>query len=119
MFTHPDKYSWGISCEYLPGWPEPTEEEIIRLCLCHTSYLDKFLKLHISQTKKIFQFQKQPSVLESLFNKVAGLKACNFIKRGSDTATQVFFCEYCEIFKNTYSQENLGTSVSGIPAPYC
>ena len=44
-------------------------------------------------------------MLESLFNRVAGLKACNFIKRDSDTATQVFSCEYCEIFKNTYSKE--------------
>ena len=33
--------------EYLPGRPELTEEEIIRLCLCHTSYLHKFLKLYI------------------------------------------------------------------------
>ena len=49
MFAHPDKNSWRISYEYLPGWPEPTEEEI---CLCHTSYLHKFLKLHISQTKE-------------------------------------------------------------------
>ena len=32
--------------------PKPTEEETIRLFLCHTSYLHKFLKLHISQTKK-------------------------------------------------------------------
>ena len=33
------------------------------------------------------------------FNKIAGL-VCNFIKkRGSDTG--VFFCEFCEIFKNT------------------
>ena len=31
-FPHPYKYSWGISYEYLPGWPELTEKEIIRLC---------------------------------------------------------------------------------------
>ena len=34
-------------------------------------------------------------VLESLFNKVAGLKACNFIKK---TPTQVFSCEIFENF---------------------
>ena len=28
----------------------------------------------------------------------------NFIKK---TPTQVFYCEYCEIFKNTYFQEHL------------
>ena len=33
-FLHPDKYSWGFPNEYLPGWPKPIEEEIIRLCLC-------------------------------------------------------------------------------------
>ena len=32
------------------------------------------------------------------FNKITGLKACIFIKR--ETPTQVFFCEYCKIFKN-------------------
>ena len=42
----------GISYEYLPGWPEPAEKEIIRLCLYHTRYLHRFLKLYISQTKK-------------------------------------------------------------------
>ena len=46
--------SWRISCEYLLGRPEPTEEEIIRFCLCHTSYLHKFFKLHISQTNRFF-----------------------------------------------------------------
>ena len=39
-FPHPFKYSWRISYEYLPGWPEPTEEEIIRLCLRHTIFIN-------------------------------------------------------------------------------
>ena len=38
-FPHPYKYSWGISYEYLPGWPEPTKKEIIRLCLCDTIFI--------------------------------------------------------------------------------
>ena len=42
---------------------------------------------------------KKTPVLESLFNKVAALQPCNFIK---GTPTQVFACEYCEIVKNTY-----------------
>ena len=37
-------------------------------------------------------------MLESLFNKVAGLKVCNFIKKET---TPVFSCEYGGIFKNT------------------
>ena len=38
------------------------------------------------------------------FNKVAGLNACNFIK---ETPAQVFFCEFCEIFQNTFFKEHL------------
>ena len=29
-----------------------------------------------------------------------------------ETPTQVFFCEYCDIFKNTYFEKHLGTTVS-------
>ena len=36
-------------------------------------------------------------VLESVFNKVAGL----------ETPTQVLCCEYCEIFKNTFFEIQL------------
>ena len=50
-------------------------------------------------------------MLESLFNKVAGLQVCNFIKGDSTTD---FFCEYYKIFKNTYFEEHLGTAVSGL-----
>ena len=37
----------GISYEYQPGWLELPEEEIIRLCLYHTSYLHQLLMLYI------------------------------------------------------------------------
>ena len=36
-FPHSGKYSYEISHEY---WPEPTEEEIIRLCLCYTIFIN-------------------------------------------------------------------------------
>ena len=36
-----------------------------------------------------------------------GLKACNFIK--NETLAQVFCCEFCEIFKNSYFVEHLRT----------
>ena len=42
-------------------------------------------------------FDRKMSVLESFFNKVAGLKA----------ATKLFSCEYCEIFKNSFFMEHL------------
>ena len=38
-------------------------------------------------------------MLESLFNKVAGVQPGTLLKRD---ATQVFSCEICEIFKNTF-----------------
>ena len=36
-----------------------------------------------------------------------------------ETPTQVFSCEYCKIFKNTYFEENPGATGSAIPASYC
>ena len=38
-------------------------------------------------------------MLESLFNKVAGLKTFNLIKNHSNTGVS---CEYYKIFKNTF-----------------
>ena len=43
-------------------------------------------------------------MLDSLFDEVSGLKACNFIKRDSNTGVA---CEISEIFKSTYFQEGL------------
>ena len=43
------------------------------------------------------------------FNKVTG-GAGNFIKKL--TLAQVFFCEFCEIFKNTFFTEHLWTTAS-------
>ena len=43
-------------------------------------------------------------MLEPLFNKLAGQKACNFIKK---TPTQMFSCAYCEFFKNSVFIEHL------------
>ena len=42
-----------------------------------------------------------------LFNKVVG-RARNFIKR--KTLAQVFSCEFCQIFKNTFFTEQLWTT---------
>ena len=43
-------------------------------------------------TENFCNIHSKTPVLESLFNKVAGLKVCNFIKKS----------EYCEIFKNNF-----------------
>ena len=49
-------------------------------------------------------------VLESLFNKAAGLPVCKFIKK--ETPIQVFSCDYCKVFKKTYFEEYLRTAAS-------
>ena len=43
--------------------------------------------------------------LQSLFNKV----------KEKETSTQVFSCEYCEIFKNTNFEDYLRTAASVLP----
>ena len=50
---------------------------------------------------------KKAPVLESPFNKVAGLKDCIFIKK--ETRTQLFYCESCEVLKNSFFIERLTT----------
>ena len=54
---------------------------------------------------KVLQYSRETSVLESVFNKIANLKACIFIKK--ETPTQVFSCKYCEIFENSFFIEHL------------
>ena len=46
---------------------------------------------------------KKTPVVESLFNKAGALKIWIFIKKG--IPTQVFSCEYCDIFKNSFLVE--------------
>ena len=52
--------------------------------------------------------QENPCVVVS-FNKITGLEVCNFIRK--ETPTQVFSCEYCEIFKNIDFEEHQQTAV--------
>ena len=47
---------------------------------------------------------------EIFTGKHRGLKTCNFFKKRPPT--QVFSCEYCEIFKNTYFEKHLRTTAS-------
>ena len=39
-------------------------------------------------------------------------EACNFIKR--NTLAKMLFCEFCELFKNTFFTENLRVTASDI-----
>ena len=54
----------------------------------------------IAVLKNFHSIVRKTPVLESLFNKVAGLKACIFIKK--ETPTQVFYYKYCGILKNSF-----------------
>ena len=47
-----------------------------------------------------------------LFNKVAGLWPVTLLKKV--TLAQAFLCEFCEIFKNTFSTEHLQTTASDV-----
>ena len=44
------------------------------------------------------------------FNKIAGLKAYQVIKKGLQH--RCFPCEICELFKDTYFEEHLQTAIS-------
>ena len=44
------------------------------------------------------------------FNKVAGLRPVTFLKK--ETLAQVFSCEFCKIFKNTFFTKHLRTTAS-------
>ena len=63
---------------------------------------DKFV--HKCSSKKVFlkllHISQETLLLESLFNQVGGQKVFNFIKK--ETPTQVFSCEICQLFKNTF-----------------
>ena len=46
-------------------------------------------------------------MLESFLNNVSGLRPATLLK---ETPTQVFSCEICEFFRNTYFEEHLQTA---------
>ena len=55
------------------------------------------------------QIHRKTPVQESLFNKVAVLPATLFKK---ETLAQVFFCEFCQISKNTFFKEHVWVTAS-------
>ena len=44
--------------------------------------------------------QKQPQEVFCKKGVLENFETCNFIKK--ETLAQVFYCEFCEIFKNTF-----------------
>ena len=68
--------------------------------------------------KNFANFTEKTSVLQSLSNKVAGLRDCNCIKK-RDSNSQKFFCEICEFFKNIYFEEHQLTTVTRKASSCC
>ena len=69
--------------------------------------LEVFYKKRCSQ--KFRKFHGKTSVLESLFNKAAGLGLQLY---QLETPTQMLSCKICEIYKNTFFEEHLRTAAS-------
>ena len=59
---------------------------------------------------KFRKFHKKTPVLECFINKVAGLRPATLFER--DSKTQVFSCETCKVFKNTYFKRTPPVTVS-------
>ena len=74
---------------------ENVQVNLSEAAVCRCSSKQVFLK--------ISQYSQKISVFEPLFNKAGTLKTCVFIKK--EIPTQVFSCEYCEIFKNSFLME--------------
>ena len=68
------------------------------ISLYRSSCLQIFFKT--GALKKSRNIQRKTPMLESLFNKAAGLKSCNFVKKKA--LAHMFSCEYCKIFKNIF-----------------
>ena len=60
-----------------------------RSCSSKKVILEKLAKLTAKHLSQSF-----------FFNQAAGPELCNFFKK--ETPKQVFSCEFCKIFKNTY-----------------
>ena len=79
------------------------------------SFLGKYIRSSQRKysVKKIFleisqNSQENTCARVSFFNKVTDLRpqACNLVKK--ETLAQVFYCEFCEISKNTFLQNTSG-----------
>ena len=91
-----------------------SEQLLFRTAIFHNSHLQEqpsevlFFKKGCS--KKFCNIHRKTPMLESLFNKVAGLQGCSFIKKRLQH--RCFFCEYYKLFKNSYFEEHLKTAAS-------
>ena len=91
-------------------------EQCVKICLTRTmckKYLQKQPPnvLYKKSCLKVFPKFTAKGLRQSLFLKISCRpETCNFITKA--TATQVVFCEHCEIIKNFYFVEHLRTAAS-------
>ena len=83
-----NKISRKLNIEYL-------FEAVVRRC--RSSRPEVFYKIGV--LKNLAKFIGKHLCQSLFFNKNADV-VCNYIKK--ETLAQVFFCEFCEIFKNTF-----------------
>ena len=79
----------------------------IKLFVVRISKIQKKSFADVLQNRCSWKFRnvhRKAPVLESLFNKHAGLKTCNFFKK---RLKHVFSCKICDIFKNTFFTEHI------------
>ena len=86
---------------------KPPKSHVFNLLYHQKQPLDVFCKKVV--LKNFVQFTGKHLYQSLFFNKVACV-ASNFIKK--ETRSQVFSCEFCEIFKKTYFEEHLQTATS-------
>ena len=88
-------------------FPQPTFKNFVCLFVYRSSHRICSLKNLVLKLLQISQ--KNTCVRVSFLIKLQAL-VCNFIKK--ETMPQVFFCEFCKIFKNTFFIEHLRTTAS-------
>ena len=86
---------------------KPPKSHVFNLLYHQKQPLDVFCKKGV--LKNFVQFTGKHLYQSLFFNEVACV-ASNFIKK--ETRSQVFSCEFCEIFQKTYFEEHLQTATS-------
>ena len=74
--------------------------------------LSKFVKLCQKQLPEVFYEKRCSEKFRKIHRKtlVPESSACNFINK--ETLTQVFFCEFCEIFESIFLTEHIQVTTS-------
>ena len=98
----------------LQVWSLPTRKTALlpkNFCITiYNSLCKQSLELHCKKnvTENLRSFTWIKPVLEFLFNKVAGLRACNFTEKDSNVSVS---CEIFKNFKNNNFKEHLQATV--------